>query len=88
MVPETFILHSNITLFTGTEMSYALTSPFRTEFFPQADRAPRSRPPVQKSTITIAVAAPAGPTTTADEERGLFQFDQVTARNKWFLQTI
>jgi hypothetical protein len=69
-------------------MSYALTSPFRTEFFPQASRAPRSR--VQKSTITVAVAVaePVGPATTAEEERGLVEFKPRVASNAWFMQTL
>jgi uncharacterized protein involved in type VI secretion and phage assembly len=68
-------------------MSYALTSPFRTEFFTPAARAPRSRPPVEKSSAAIVVA-PAGPATTAAEERGQFGAVNVTARNKWLLWTI
>ena len=67
-------------------MSLALTSPFRTEFFPQANRATRSRP-VQKSTITVAAAAPVGPATNAAEERGLAQSNLVS-RNDWFLRTL
>lgn len=67
-------------------MSAVLTSPFRTEFFPKADRAPRSRPPVQKSNANVAATAvAAGPVTTAAEERGQFAQVNVAARNQWLL---
>lgn len=88
MVPKSFILHSNITLFTGTEMSAVLSSPFRTEFFVKADRAPRSRPPVEKASAGVTIAAAGGPATTAAEERGQFGQINVISRNKWLLWTI
>jgi hypothetical protein len=89
MVPETFILHSNITLFTGIEMSFALNVPqfqFRTEFFAKPASAPRSRPAaIEKSIIAVAQ-----PTTTAAEERGQSNDSRanVVSRNNWLLWTI
>ena len=67
-------------------MSAVLSSPFRTEFFVKADRAPRSRPPVEKASAGMTIAA--GPVTTAAEERGQFGQVNVISRNKWLLWTI
>lgn len=69
-------------------MSYALTSPFRTELLVPTVRAARSRPPVGKSAAVTVAPAAVGPATTAAEERGQFGDVNVTSRNKWLLWTI